>query len=95
MNKNTFKCPECNSNVTAWADIDAMVTFEVSKNGKLIRKSIENWYQTDGRAGIECTNCSWELTGGDLVEYPHFESLADEALEYQHNIRSFAIKSLK
>lgn len=93
MKKNDFKCPDCDCSVSVWADLDAMVTFKVGKNGKLISKGIENTHQTDGRSGVKCTICDWEILGDDLAEYPHFESLAEEAFDYQDRIILLAIKS--
>ena len=92
-NKN-FKCPECGGDISVWADLDAKVTFKVSSKGKLVRRGIENVFQTDGRSGAECTVCDWEITHLDNIsEYPHLESLADEALAYQHQVRFLTIKS--
>lgn len=92
MSKN--KCPECGSVVQAWADLDTTLTFQINKNGKLAKRQIKNAYQSDGRCGVECTECNWTLyADSDYSEYPHFEALAGEALEYQANIRLLTVKS--
>lgn len=95
MNTNNFKfeCPKCGSGLSAWADLDAKVTFDVCENGNLTRRRIKNTHQSDGRAGVECKNCNWEATGDDLANYPNFEKLSDEALERQDRIELLSAKN--
>lgn len=91
---NKYKCPECDSNIRAWADLDATVTFKITKSGCLTKLKIKNANQTDGRCGVECTECDWTLYGdSDYSEYPHFEKLACQALGKQEEIETLSIKS--
>lgn len=93
--KLDFKCPECSGEVSVWADLDAEVTFKINSRGKLVKRKIENSYQTDGRCGVKCTNCNWAIDHMDSVspDLLHFEYLANEALAYQHEIRLLSIRS--
>lgn len=98
INRNTGKevecCPECKSEIEAWADLDAEVSFRVSKTGKLIKRVITNTFQTDGKSGVRCTNCAWSLHGKDMdeVTHGHFLTLAEKALEQQENIIELSVK---
>ncbi|MGX8948490.1 hypothetical protein [Providencia stuartii] len=90
---NKYKCPECGSAIRAWADLDSTLTFEINKNGKLVKRQIKNSWQTDGRCGVECTKCDWILyADSNYSEYPHFEDLALEALGAQSEIHLLTIK---
>lgn len=92
MKKSEFQCPECGSAIKAWADIDAQMSFVISKTGKLTKQVIENSFQSDGRCGVECTECDWNLHSGDMkVDHP-LQSLALEALDRQSMIDEFTIK---
>ena len=86
MNKE-FKCPECGGDIKVWADIDAEASFKVSETGSLEGLIIKNVFQSDGRCGVECTECKWELNFVDEhPEYPELEKLANDALEWQEKI---------
>ncbi len=91
---NKFNCPKCGSAVNAWADLDTTLTFQINKNGKLVKRVIKNANQTDGRCGVECTECDWTLYGdSDYSEYPHFEELALQALAHEEEIETLSVKS--
>ncbi len=91
---NKFNCPKCGSAVNAWADLDATVIFKINNHGKLIKRVIKNANQTDGRCGVECTECDWTLyADSDYSEYPHFEELACQALAYEEEIETLSVKS--
>lgn len=90
--KDDFKCPVCGSPVKAWADLDAQVTFTVTATGKLTRPVIQNSYQTDGRCGVDCSECDWRLHGSDMEEGSPFSALADSALEAQDSIQFLSAK---
>jgi transcription initiation factor IIE alpha subunit len=93
--KNEFKCPKCGSPVKAWADLDAQVTFTVTAAGKLTKPVITNSYQTDGRSGVDCTECDWRLHLCDMSEDSPFEALATSALEAQEAIEFLSAKRQK
>jgi hypothetical protein len=86
MAKQKICCPECGSQVKVWADLDAEASWLVTANGKLVNQEIKNNYQTDGRSGVECTNCDWKLyaTEDDIPE--PFTELVELAFEKQDSI---------
>lgn len=84
--KSNRACPECGSAVRAWADIDARLSFEISSSGKLVKRSIKNTYQSDGRAGVECSLCSWSQHIDDMAVDSPFLPCAEAALERQAEI---------
>ncbi|WP_083938398.1 hypothetical protein [Algicola sagamiensis] len=84
--KNNFSCPECNSTIKAWADLDAQVTFEISKNGKLVKRIIENVLQSDGCCGVECSKCSWAVHREEMDDDSPFLQCANEAIRQQMGI---------
>lgn len=90
-----YNCPECGSALNAWADIDVKISFQVNKKGKLVKRAIDNHWQTDGRCGIECTNreCMWDLDDDNWDEFPHLAKLADETCEYQNGISTLSPKT--
>ena len=53
-------CPDCGSDIAVWVDLDASCTFNVNE-GELSEPTIDNTFQSDGRAGIHCTECEWEF----------------------------------
>lgn len=88
-----YGCPKCDSPVKAWADLDATVNFEISKSGKLIKQKITNNYQSDGRCGVECSECDWNVHREDMtVENNHFKKLADDAMTKQSSIDNLSVK---
>lgn len=89
-----FKCPKCGGDLLAWADLDAMITFKVKKDGGLTKGQIKNTHQTDGRCGVNCTKCDWEISHLDEVgqKNTHLEQLANEALELQHQISLLSVR---
>ncbi|WP_018694323.1 hypothetical protein [Algicola sagamiensis] len=90
--KNNFSCPDCGSTVKAWADLDAQVTFEISKSGKLVKRIIENVQQSDGRCGVECSKCSWAVYGEDMDDDSPFAKFVGEALGQQADIQFLTAK---
>ncbi len=92
MKKSVFECPECGSAIKAWADVDAQMSFVISKSGKLTKQIIQNNFQSDSRCGVECTECDWRLYSEDMEGNHPFQSLALEALERQSMIDEFSSK---
>lgn len=91
-----YGCPECGSPVQAWADLDATVRFAISKSGKLIKQTITNNYQSDGRCGVECSECDWAVHKEDMTaEHSHFEKLATDVLTRQGAIDNLSTKRSK
>ena len=94
MSCSKYVCPECSSSIVAWADLDAQITFKVSKNGNLTNKKIENTFQSDSRCGVYCSECDWKLDELSAEDEPFFE-LACEALEQQTQIKLLSAKLSK
>ena len=40
----------------------------VSATGKLSKRAIEDSEQSDGRCGLQCQQCSWQLHGHDVED---------------------------
>lgn len=96
MSNSKYLCPECNSPIIAWADLDAEMSFKVNSNGTLTRNTITNSYQSDGRSGVRCSKCDWDLHGNDMTEEDsHLQVLATQAYENQKKIELLAPKIVK
>lgn len=90
--QSRYECPECGNPIKAWADLDAQVSFVISKAGKLTKRVIKNNYQSDGRCGVECTECDWNLHSDDMeVDHP-LQALASKALDLQSLIGELSAK---
>lgn len=87
-----YSCPECGAKVTVWADIDAVIEFDIAKSGKLTKQRIENSNQSDGRCGVKCSECGWSLDLDDMDEKSPFLTPAEEALDKQQKIKSLSAK---
>lgn len=72
-------CPECQGPLAVWADVDAELTFSLSKSGKLKKRALTNNAQSDGRCGLKCQSCSWVIYGDD-VEDESWSKLLEDAL---------------
>lgn len=66
--KKKIECPECRGPLKVWLDIDASLFFNVSSTGKLSKRSIVDNVQGDGRCGLKCEACDWQVFGVDGVE---------------------------
>ena len=66
--KPKIECPECQGPLKVWLDIDASLLFNVSATGKLSKRAIEDSLQGDGRCGLRCQECSWQLRGHDVED---------------------------
>lgn len=96
MNKQSkYACPKCGSSIKAIADIDAQISFEISKSGKLTKRLIKNSFQTDGRCGVECSKCDWKLHAHDMSVDSEFLDIADSALAQQAQIYELSPKREK
>lgn len=74
---NKYACPECQGPLTVWADVDAELTFSLSKTGKLKRQGLTNNAQSDGRCGIKCQSCNWRIHGNDVEDESWSDLLGD------------------
>ncbi|HEJ2342212.1 TPA: hypothetical protein ACWLUJ_005727 [Pseudomonas aeruginosa] len=63
-----IECPECQGSLKVWLDIDASLLFNVSSTGKLSKRAIEDNTQSDGRCGVKCQECSWQINGADVED---------------------------
>mgnify|MGYP000692879877 CR=1 FL=1 len=91
MPTNKPCCPECRAIITVWADIDAKATWSISQTGSLYKQEITNSFQSDARAGIECTECDWSVYAGSSGS-DQFEEIMSTALARQEAISRFAAK---
>ncbi|WP_421527030.1 hypothetical protein [Pseudomonas brenneri] len=66
--KQKVECPECHGPLKVWLDIDASLLFNVSTTGKLSKRAVEDNTQSDGRCGLKCQECSWEVHGSDVED---------------------------
>jgi DNA-directed RNA polymerase subunit RPC12/RpoP len=87
-----YQCPECGSKIKVWADIDAQITFAVNRAGKLTKPVVTNNNQSDGRAGVECSECHWTLSRQDMAEDDVFFPLVDSVLDEQSSIEFLTAK---
>lgn len=65
MANQKIECPKCGSKLRVWLDLDASVSFEVSKVGNLSKRSINAEENGDCRCGVECTSCSFKRHNHD------------------------------
>lgn len=63
-----IECPVCQGPLKVWLDIDASLLFNVSATGKLSKRVIEDNTQSDGRCGLKCQECSWQVFGNDVED---------------------------
>lgn len=66
-----IQCPDCQGPLKVWIEIDAEMSFHVSRTGKFSKREVRDNEQTDGRCGFNCQNCDWKI---------HVNDLEDEAL---------------
>nr|WP_255255453.1 hypothetical protein [Pseudomonas fluorescens]CEK42096.1 hypothetical protein PQBR57_0143 [Pseudomonas fluorescens SBW25] len=66
--RQKVECPECHGPLKVWLDIDASLLFNVSATGKLSKRAIEDNTQSDGRCGLKCQECSWQVYGSDVED---------------------------
>ena len=81
--KRKIECPECQGPLKVWLDIDASLLFSVSATGKLSKRAIEDNAQSDGRCGIECQNCNWQILGGDVEDKALLKVIEDADEHWQ------------
>ena len=87
-----YLCPTCNSPLRVWADLDAELSLEVKPNGRLVKQKIRNIVQSDGRGGVDCTECDWERNVNEMELDDKFVPLVEDALERQQSIDMLAAK---
>ncbi|KJC15026.1 hypothetical protein [Pseudomonas aeruginosa] len=66
--KHKIECPECSSLLKVWIDIDADISFHVSRTGKLSKREVQDNMQSDGRCGLQCLECDWKVHGQDCED---------------------------
>lgn len=93
--QSEYECPRCSSSIIAVADIDAQISFKISKSGKLTKPRISNSFQTDGRCGVRCSECDWSLHAHDMDEGNVLLGIAGSALEQQDQIKELSAKRIK
>jgi len=83
MMKQKIECPECNSQLKVWIDIDADISFQVSRSGKLSKRVVQDNLQSDGRCGLECLECDWKVYGRDCEDDSMLKVIQDADEKYQ------------
>ena len=63
-----IECPECRGPLKVWIDIDADISFHVSRTGQLSKREVRDNQQSDGRCGLECQDCGWQVHGNDVQD---------------------------
>ena len=82
-----YNCPKCGGKLQAWADLDACAKFDINESGGLKRNEIKNNFQSDGRCGVECSECDWDQHIDDIDENnPHLIKAAQNAFSKQEAI---------
>ncbi|GAB3478334.1 hypothetical protein [Marinomonas epiphytica] len=64
----------------------------ISKSGKLTKQAITNVLQSDGRCGVECSECDWALNADDMGDKSPFKKLAESAFAQQEQIDELSAK---
>lgn len=90
--KPSVECPECRGQLKVWVDVDASVSFSVSRTGRLTHREIQNNHQGDGRCGLKCQQCTWSIYGSDAPAGPLSEAL-DTAAELVTELQLSAKKA--
>lgn len=90
--KSKFTCPNCGSPIQAWADLDATLKLQVSSTGKTSKPVVSNNLQSDGRSGVECTECEWSRHGFDMEDDDPLLALAQAALDTQASMLELSVK---
>ncbi|WP_304627405.1 hypothetical protein [Pseudomonas congelans] len=67
----------------SWAGVDASLQFNVSATGKLNKRAIEDNTQSDGRCGLKCQECSWEVFGKDVEDDTLLEVIQNADQQWQ------------
>lgn len=57
--------------------------FNVSSTGKLSKRAIEDNTQSDGRCGLKCQDCSWEVFGNDIEDDTLLEVIQNADEQWQ------------
>lgn len=81
--KQKIECPECKSQLKVWIDIDADISFQVSRSGKLSKREVQDNLQSDGRCGLECVECDWEVYGNDCEDDAMLKVIEDADEKYR------------
>lgn len=81
--KRKIECPECRGPLKVWIDVDASLQFNVSATGKLNKRAIEDNTQSDGRCGLKCQECSWEVFGKDVEDDTLLEVIQNADQQWQ------------
>lgn len=66
--KQKIECPDCQGQLKVWIDIDADISFHVSRAGKLSNREVTDNLQSDGRCGLQCLECDWGVYGQDCED---------------------------
>lgn len=78
-----IECPECQGPLKVWIEIDADISFHVSRTGKLSKREVRDNEQTDGRCGLECRNCDWQIHGRDVEDKALLKIIVDADEQWQ------------
>ena len=72
-----IECPTCQGPLRVWIEIDADISFQVSRTGKLSKREVRDNEQTDGRCGFKCQNCDWWIHVSDVEDKTLLKVITD------------------
>lgn len=81
--RQKIECPECQSQLAAWIDIDASLEFDVSSSGKLSNRVIEDSDHGEGRYGLKCKACDWWINAWAVEDQNMLKAIADAYEQYR------------
>lgn len=81
--KQKIECPKCQGPLKVWLEIDASLIFNVSNSGKLSKRAIQDNEQSDGRCGLKCQQCNWQIRGADVEDNALLQVIKDADEQWQ------------
>lgn len=78
-----IECPTCLGPLRVWIEIDADISFHVSRSGKLSKREVRDNEQNDGRCGLKCQNCDWQIHGNDVEDKALLKVITDADEQWQ------------
>lgn len=93
--KNDISCPECGKNLKVWIDLNFSVEFKISKSGILHKPQPEGDLNGEGRCGVTCTSCDFNLHSFDDTDNKYTEIIEkayDNYANYELKLRKIINK---
>lgn len=81
--KRKFTCPECDSGITVWFDMNTELQYNVKPGGTLSKLVVVSSDTGEERFGIKCQSCDWSVHGQDdaIEDYDALIQLAADKAE--------------